>query len=432
VTRQPNTALRVAGAVIGNAFEWYDFTIYAYMTPIISSLFFPVDPNDPATQINAVLATTAVFGVGFFMRPVGGVVLGVIGDKYGRRTGMVLGMALMALATLILTAAPTYRTAGIAAPVILVIARLLQGFSLGGQFGTSTAFLIEMAPPGRSGIYGSWQMTGQIASLVVGTAFGVVLTALYTPAELAAGLWRIPFGFGVAILPITWYIRRNLEESRVFVAMQRQRAATPAEGIGKGLAGHTRQLLVSIGMIAASAVSFYAVYGYTVTYAKTVLHLPVEAAFIAELVAACLMLLVVPAGGLLCDRFSDARKPMLVGFLGIYFLLMYPAYAWLVADPTIAKLVTVELAVSLISGLFLGVYCTTMSELFPPRIRSTGLSIANNVAVLIFGGFAQFFLTWIFKITGSQIAPVYYVMFGIAVGLIGAVFMPAQSGSARE
>ncbi len=431
MNRQPNTAMRVAGAVVGNAFEWYDFTIYAYMTPIISSLFFPVDPHDPATQINAVLATTAVFGVGFFMRPVGGVVLGVIGDKYGRRTGMVLGMTLMALATLIMTVAPTYRQVGLLAPAIIVVSRLLQGFSLGGQFGTSTSFLIEMAPPGKSGIYGSWQMTGQIASLAVGTAFGVVLTLLYTPADRAAGLWRIPFGFGVVILPITWYIRRNLEESQVFVAMQRERVAGAATGIGMGLVGHTRQLLVSIGMIAASAVSFYAVYGYTVTYAKTVLHLPVEDAFVAELVAACLMLVVVPVGGILCDRFSSTRKPMLVGFLAVYFLLMYPAYAWLVADPTTTKLVIVELAVSLISGLFLGVYCTTMSELFPPRIRSTGLSIANNVAVLIFGGFAQFFLTLIYQLTGSQIAPVYYVMFGIAVGLLGALFMPVRAGGAR-
>jgi MHS family proline/betaine transporter-like MFS transporter len=431
VSRQPSTTMRVAGAVVGNAFEWYDFAIYAYMTPIISSVFFPVDPADPATQINAVLATTAVFGVGFLMRPVGGVVLGVIGDKYGRRTGMVLGMVLMALAMLIMTFAPTYGEVGIVAPAIIVVSRLLQGFSLGGQFGTSTAFLIEMAPRGKSGIYGSWQMTGQVASLAVGTAFGVVLTQLYTPAELAAGLWRIPFAFGLVILPAAWYIRRYLEESQVFVTMQKERATTPGESIGMGLVGHTRQLLVSIGMIAASAVSFYAIYGYTVTYAKTVLHLQVKGAFLAELVAACLMLVVIPLGGMLCDRFSQARKQMLVGFLGLYFILMYPAYAWLVADPSTTKLVIVQLAISVVSGLFLGVYCTTMSELFPARIRSTGLSIANNVAVLIFGGFAQFFLTWIFKLTGSPIAPVYYVMFGIAMGLLGAVFMPARTSDAK-
>jgi MHS family proline/betaine transporter-like MFS transporter len=427
VNRQSGTTTKIASAVIGNAMEWYDFSIYAYMTPIISTLFFPVDPKDPATQINALLATTAVFGVGFFMRPVGGVVLGVVGDRYGRRAGMVLGMALMALATLILTFAPTYRQVGIAAPVIVVISRLLQGFSVGGQFGTSTSLLIELAPPGRSGLYGSWQMTGQIASVVVGTAFGVLLTQLYTPAELAAGLWRIPFAFGLIVIPVIWYIRRYLEESQVFVSMQQARATAPRESIAKGLAGHGRHLLTSIGMIAASAVSFYAIYGYTVTYAKEMLHLPVAQAFLAELLAASLMLLVVPMGGVLCDRFSYARKQMLVGFLGVYLILMYPAYSWLAADPTIPKLLIVQVAISVVSGLFLGVYCTTMSELFPARIRSTGLSIANNVSVLIFGGFAQFFLTWIFKLTGSQIAPVLYVMFGIAMGLIGAVFMPERA-----
>ena len=431
MSNQPSAMMRVAAAVGGNAFEWYDFSIYAYMTPIISSVFFPVDPANPATQINAVLATTAVFGVGFFMRPVGGVILGVIGDKYGRRTGMVLGMALMALATLLMTFAPTYDQVGLLAPAIIVVSRLLQGFSLGGQFGTSTAFLIEMAPPRKSGIYGSWQMTGQVASLVIGTAFGVVLTQLYTQAELAAGLWRIPFAFGLVIVPVTWYIRRYLQETQAFVAMKKERASNPGESIGMGLVGHTRHLLVSIGMIAASAVSFYAIYGYTVTYAKTVLHLPVNGAFLAELAAACLMLLTIPAGGVLCDRFAGSRKQMLVWFLAIYFVLMYPSYAWLAADPTITKLVIVQLAISVISGLFLGVYCTTMSELFPARIRSTGLSVANNVSVLIFGGFAQFFLTWIFKLTGSPIAPVYYVMGGIALGLLGAAFMPAQADDSK-
>jgi len=424
--RQPNSAMRVAAAVVGNAFEWYDFTIYAYMTPIISSVFFPVDPNVPATRINAVLATTAVFAVGFFMRPVGGLVFGVIGDKYGRRTGMMAGMILMALATLIMTVAPAYRDVGIAAPVIIIVSRLLQGFSLGGQFGTSTAFLIEMAPPGRSGIYGSWQMTGQVASLVVGTAFGVMLTQIYTQDQLAAGLWRIPFAFGLVIIPAIWFIRRYLDESAAFREMKK----SPDPGLAWTLVGHGRHLLVSIGLVAASAVSFYAVYGYTVTYAKEVLHLPVQDAFIAELVAASLMLLTIPLGGVLCDRFSNARREMLLGFLAVYFVLMYPAYAWLAAAPTIVKLVVVQLAISLISGLFLGVYCTTMSELFPARIRSTGLSIANNVAVLIFGGFAQVFLTWIYKLTGSPIAPVFYVMFGIAMGLIGAWFMPARERGA--
>jgi MFS family permease len=415
----------IAGAILGNALEWYDFTIYAYMTPIISSVFFPVDPHRPETQLNAVLATTAVFGVGFFMRPVGGIVLGLMGDRYGRRRAMVLGMALMAVGTLLLTCAPSYQRVGLLAPVLVVLARLIQGFSLGGQFGTSTAYLIEMAPPGKAGLYGSWQITGQVASLVVGTSFGFALTQFFTPAELAHGIWRLPFAFGLVIAPAAWYLRRHVAESQVFLAA-RGRAGDlrsgPQPSIGGALLGLRGQLLASIGMVAASAVSFYAVYGYTVTYSRNVLHLPLRDSFFAEMLAATLMLGVVPAGGMLADRFN--RRRLLLWFLGAYFVLMYPLYAWLVAAPSISRLVTVQLLISLVSGLFLGVYCTTMSELFPARVRSTGLSIANNCAVLVFGGFAQFILTWIFKLTGSPMAPVYYVMLGVAFGLAGAALMP--------
>jgi MFS family permease len=424
--RKKSPFLGIASAVLGNALEWYDFTIYAYMTPIISSVFFPVDPHNPETQLNAILATTAVFGVGFFMRPVGGIVLGIIGDRYGRRVAMVLGMALMALGTLLLTCAPSYRQVGLVAPVIVVLSRLIQGFSLGGQFGTSTAYLIEMAPPGKAGLYGSWQITGQVASLVVGTTFGFVLTQFFTSAELASGVWRLPFAFGLIIAPAAWYIRRHVEESRVFVSAQSVAAGDSRAqqiSIGGALFGLRRQLLASIGMVAASAVSFYAVYGYSVTYAKNVLHLPIRESFFAELLAAALMLGIVPIGGMLCDRFN--RRRLLLWFLGAYFLVMYPLYSWLAAAPSIGRLITVQLVISVVSGLFLGVYCTTMSELFPPRMRSTALSIANNFAVLVFGGFAQFILTWIFKITGSQIAPVYYVMLGIALGFAGAAMIPA-------
>jgi MFS family permease len=408
--------------VIGNAFEWYDFAIYAYMTPIIDSVFFPVNPHDPSTQINALLATTAVFGVGFLTRPIGGVVLGIVGDKYGRATGMVAGMTLMAVAIAMMVFAPSYGTAGLLAPAIVVSARLLQGFSLGGQFGTSTSYLIEMAPEGKSGLYGSWQMFGQLSSFALGTAMGAGLTHFFTSAQIQDGLWRIPFAFGLVIIPVAWYIRRYVDEPESFKRVK--------ESLGSdariSLKGHGRQLASSIGLVATSAVSFYAIYGYTVTYAKTALHLAESGAFAVEFISAAFMLLVIPFAGTLCDRFRRARKHWLVGLLSVYLAVMYPAYSWLTAAPTLSKLLAVQLVVSLVSGLFLGIFCTTMSEQFPAEIRSTSLSVANNISVMIFGGFAQFFLTWIYKATQSQIAPVYYVMGGIAAGLIGALLLPSH------
>jgi MFS family permease len=428
--RTPSHFLKVVGAVIGNALEWYDFTVYAFMTPIISRLFFPMDPSNPNAHLNALLATTAVFGAGFIMRPVGGVVLGLIGDKYGRRKAMLLGMTIMAAATVIMTFAPTYRQIGVIAPLFILISRLMEGFSVGGEFGTSTAYLIELAPRGRSGIYGSWQLTGQIAALAVGAGFGVWLTQCFTQAQMESGIWRIPFGFGLIIIPGAWFIRRYLQESEAFINMKQEQKLNPGKSMGKDLVGHTRHLLVSIGMITASAVSFYGIFTYTVTYAKVVLRLSMADGFLAQLVGCAITVALIPVGGLLCDRFSAHRKGMLVAFLGIYFLMMYPLYAWQMVNPSLTKLILVQTAICPVAALFLGVYTTTMCELFPARLRATGLSVANNIAVLVFGGFAQFFLTWIFKLTGSSLAPVYYVMGGLALGFIGALLMPERQDDA--
>jgi len=188
---QTTNRTAIVAAIAGNAMEWYDFTVFALMTPVIKNLFFPVDPKVPSSEINALLLTTALFGTGFFMRPVGGIVLGYFGDIRGRKAAMTLGMALMALSVALLALTPTYATAGIAAPLLVLLARLLQGFSVGGEFGTSTAYLIEAAPPGRTGYYGSWQIAGQLMANVLGAVLGAGLTLAFTQEQLNAGAWRI-------------------------------------------------------------------------------------------------------------------------------------------------------------------------------------------------------------------------------------------------
>ena len=174
----------IVAAIAGNAMEWYDFTVFALMTPVIKNLFFPVDPKIPGSEINALLLTTALFGTGFFMRPIGGLVLGYFGDRKGRKAAMTLGMGIMALSVALLALTPTYATAGIAAPLIVLLARLFQGFSVGGEFGTSTAYLIEAAPPGRTGFYGSWQIAGQLMANVLGAVLGAALTLTFTQEQL--------------------------------------------------------------------------------------------------------------------------------------------------------------------------------------------------------------------------------------------------------
>ena len=335
MSSQPTTTMRVAAAVAGNAFDWYDFSIYAYMTPIISSLFFPVDPHDPATQINAVLATTAVFGVGFFMRPVGGVVLGVIGDKYGRRTGMVVGLALMALATLIMTFAPTYADGRPARPGHHRGVAAAAGL-LGGRAVRHLDLVPHRDGPARQERHLRIVAVDRAGRLAGGRhrVRRLPHPVLHPGRTSPPACGGCPSPSAWSIVPLTWYIRRYLDETQAFQALKKQRAIDPGESIAMGLVSHTRHLLVSIGMIAASAVSFYAVYGYTVTYAKTVLHLPVNERLRRR------------AGRRLPDAgdhshgrrgcataSTEPRKQMLVAFLAIYFLLMYPAYAWLAGRP---------------------------------------------------------------------------------------------------
>ena len=416
----------IVAAIAGNAMEWYDFTVFALMTPVIKNLFFPVDPKLPGSEINALLLTTALFGSGFLMRPIGGLVLGYFGDRKGRKAAMTLGMSMMALAVAMLASAPVYATAGIAAPLIVLLSRLLQGFSVGGEFGTSTAYLIEAAPPGRTGFYGSWQIAGQLMANVLGAVLGAALTLLFSQQQLAAGAWRIPFLVGLAIVPILLYMRVKVAEPEAF---RRDRAAADKEAFATALIHPGRNYLVGMGMVVASAVSFYVTFGYTVTYAKEILKLPLLQSFLVQMIAAIVMVIVVPAAGAISDRYQ--RKPLLIASLTGYLALLYPLYAWVISEPSIGKLLVCQVVIGCFSACFLGVYCTTLVELFPVRSRSTSLSIVNNVAVLIFGGFAQFFVTWLIALTGSPLAPIFYVMIGVGLGLVSVIAMrPDPRGSA--
>ncbi|TDG06434.1 MFS transporter [Paraburkholderia guartelaensis] len=412
---QPGIKPVIVAAVLANAMEWFDFTIFAAMTPIISKLFFPASHGAAGADLNAILLTTALFGAGFFMRPVGGVLLGLYGDTYGRKAAMTLGMGIMALAAAIMTFAPTYATAGLAAPVLMLVARLLQGFSIGGEFGTSTAFLIELAPPNRTGFYGSWQMSGQLMSTMLGAALGMVVTQVFTPEQQLAGAWRIPFAVGLLIAPLTIYLRRHASETYARIHATPVTRATEAAAVKRGLSDY----LIGMGMVVASTVTFYVTFGYTVTYAKQVLKLPVSESFMVQMIAAIVMLIVTPIAGALSDRYD--RKTLLVGSLGAYLVAIYPLYAWIVAAPSVSRLLVAQIVIGVLSATFLGVYCTTLAEMFPKRTRATSLAVVNNVVVLIFGGFAQTFVTWLIVLTGSPLAPVLYVMIGVALSLVAVV-----------
>ena len=413
----------VIAIIIGNMLEWFDFGIFAFMTPIISTVFFPVDPKIPGSEINSILATTAIFGAGFLMRPIGAIVLGLYGDKKGRKAALMLVMTLMGVSIALMTFAPTYTTVGMLAPLVILVARLLQGFSVGGEFGPSTALLIEAAPGNRKGIYGSWQMTGQVGSFLLSAALGALLTAIFTKEQLLAGAWRLAFALGLVIAPIAVYIRKSLVETDEFQAILRARAASPTKelGIAQDLRHNIHRLLLGCGLVTASTVSFWVAFAYLQTFASKTLQLPIHETFVVQTVSALMMLGLVPLSGFLSDRFN--RKTILVLSLLGYVVVTYPLYAWLTAAPSVAKLWVVELTVCFFMAMFIGTYCTVFALLFPTRSRSTSLSLVNNLTVLVIGGFAQFIVTWLIKITGSPMSPAYYMLVGVVLGFVATLFL---------
>jgi MFS transporter, MHS family, proline/betaine transporter len=421
-TRAQSKTTQIAAAVIGNAFEWYDFIAFGFLTVVIARLFFPTD-----SQYASLLLTTATFGVGFFMRPVGGFVLGMYADRKGRKAALQLIIGLMTVAIAMIAFAPTYGTVGIAAPLIIVVARLLQGFATGGEFASATVFLIESAPSHRRGFYGSWQMVGQGFAVLIGALLGALVTRGLSPDALDSWGWRVPFLFGLVIGPIGLYIRRYLSETNAFV--EARSASSNEPRLMTTLSTHLKEKLVCIGTITFGTIAFYVILVYMPTFARTQLHLQLDEAFAAQSIGLVWMIALIPVFGLLCDRIG--RKPIMIVALILYLMLAYPLFSWVSRNPSFGNLVLMQVILCGILAAFYGPVSTVLAEQFPARTRSTRLSIAYNIAVMVFGGFAQFFVTWLIEVTGSPIAPAFYVMFGAAVGLLAAFFLVDRAHEAR-
>jgi MFS transporter, MHS family, proline/betaine transporter len=405
--------LQIAACVIGNALEWYDFIAFGFLTVVIARLFFPA-----ASQYSSLLLTTATFGVGFFMRPVGGILLGVYADHRGRKAALLLIIALMTVAIAMIAFAPTYAAIGVGAPMIIVLARLLQGFATGGEFASATVFLIESAPAHRRGFYGSWQMVGQGLAVLTGALLGTLVTRNLSPEALDLWGWRVPFLFGLIIGPVGLYIRRHLEETDAF--LEARGAPQQKQGLGSTVATHLKDALVCLGLVIYATVAFYVILIYMPTFARTQLQLPLDAAFLAQSISLACMIVLIPLFGALSDRIG--RRPIMIGAAVLYIVLAYPLFRWVQANPSFGNLMLMQIVLCSVLGAFYGPMSTALAEQFPTRTRSTALAIAYNVAVMVFGGFAQFFVTWLIEVTGSPVAPAFYVIFGATAGLVAAWF----------
>nr|WP_143808820.1 MFS transporter [Paraburkholderia susongensis] len=402
----------VAATVIGTALEVFDFSSYSFFSVTIGKLFFPT--QDPVISL---LLAALTFGVGFFIRPLGGIILGVYGDRVGRKQALSLSIMLMALGIAIVAFAPTYQQIGVGATILLVIGRLIQGFAHGGEMGSAATFLSEYAPPGSRGLYASYIQSSIGFAVLAGAGVGVFISSELSPDALESWGWRIPFALGLLIAPVGWFIRRGLDETPTF--KHAEKSDTPLREV---IRVYPRQTFSTISLVILWTVCTYVLLYYMPTFVVKSLGLPQELGFRAGLIGGAVILVASPVFGWLSDRigrrFIVAISALLIG------VLAFPMFAYIVRSPSLTSLVLFQLVFGVLISAYTAPILAVFAEMFPSRVRSTGLSLAYNIAVTIFGGFATFVITLLIAWSGSKLAPAAYVAFAAVLSFLGAVVYP--------
>ncbi|WP_158621295.1 MFS transporter [Streptomyces triticirhizae] len=390
---------------MGALVEWYDFAVYAYLATVMARLFFP--EGDPTS---ALLNTLAIFAVGFVLRPVGGAVFGHYGDRFGRRNALSASIILMAAATLAIAVLPTHAQAGTLAPVLLVVARMVQGLAAGGEWGGGTAFLVEYAPEGRKGLYGSLHQFATILGFVCGIAMSTLVTTAFTRSALDSYGWRVPFLVGALGALVGLRLRLRLEDTPAFRSLARDRSVARAP-LREALTQHTRTVLLVVGIVVAWTIAYYALIGMPSFTAGT-LGVPLSTALTCNLVAMVAHILLLPVTGALSDRVG--WRTLLLGSTLALALVAYPVY-WLMARGTYASLLLGQVVFAGVLAVFSGPAPAALAELFPAQVRQSALSLGYNIATAAFGGTAPFVVSFLASQTGDDLAPAYYVIAGAVV-----------------
>ena len=411
----------LTAAVLGNMLEIYDFSLFGFFAALVAPVFFPLQ-NDTMS----LLLTVATFGIGAFARPVGAVYIGSYADRYGRRAALSLTILVMAFSTAFMGIIPSYASIGWLAPLLVVLARVVQGFAAGGELGGSMTYAAEHAPPRERGFFVSFVSGGSSASSLIAAFIGLVVGLLVSDSAMHSWGWRVPFLLGGLIGPIGYYIRAKLPETPDFQREALQ-ATLPRTPLRDFLSKDLLRALPVWAMLIPTTVFVYLMI-YMPTYAIKQIGLAPNQAFSASLVGSALMFVAFPLFGILSDR--TGRKPTMYVALILGAVLVYPAFLYVSQARTLGALMLVQCVFSLICAAYTGPGSTLGIELFPVRNRMTAVSICFTLAIVLFGTLAPFNLTLLIAVTGSQLAPAYYVIGACVVGLIGALVLPDRAGLA--
>lgn len=410
-THENKTASRkvITAAVIGGALEWYDFGAYALFAFVISKQFFPTE-----NEIVSFLLTFITFAVGFITRPFGAIILGAYSDRVGRKAALSLTMLLMALGMAIIAFCPTYQQIGILAPIIIVIARLIQGISAGGEIGSALSILVETAPAHKRGQYAAWQQVSQTGAFLVAGIVGWSITSFLDGEQVASWGWRIAFAFGILVAPVGFYIRKQIDESPAFLAenAKKNKEHVPFSLLVKN---NGKALLLGMGIVVIWTVTSKTASSFMPTYAISNLKMELSSPYIGMIVVG-IVLLFCPFVGAWSDRIG--RKPIMISAAAAIFISAYPAFWILSAYPTVWVLIAQQLFYAILMVFYTAPASAALSELYPTAFRSSGIALSYNIAVTIFGGFSPAISTLLIGITGDNRAIAYYIMFAALLSIV--------------
>ncbi len=407
----------VVATLVGNTLEFYDFIAYSFFAVYIGKAFFPTD-----SAFASLLLSVATFGIGFLTRPLGAVWIGAYADRVGRKPALLLTIALMSVGTIGLVATPSYASIGLAAPIILMVSRLVQGLALGGEVGPANAVLIECAPPGQRALYMSLQSASQGIATMASGVVGLIIASALTEDQLASWGWRLPFAAGLVLIPVGLYMRRALPET-----LPEPKHATAGAALRAVWTDHRREVLFLVLVTASSTITTY-VLTYMTTFATKTLGMSAFAGMVAPIAMGVMIVIMAPIAGLIVERFG--RRGTLIVSRVLTIALAVPAFLYLIHERTIFSLVASVVSLTVVSMPATVVNLTVMAEVFPPESRGAGIALTYATAVTVFGATTQFVITWLLDVTGSPLAPAYYAMAAAAMSVLAALSLFA--GIARR